>query len=78
MPNMPSMGTTGGQMTMQPVASMPLKAHTAVVFQPGGRHVMLIGLARPLQAGHHVLLTLGLRSGAKVEVDALVADNPPT
>jgi copper(I)-binding protein len=43
---------------------LPIPAHGAVVFEPGGRHLMLIGPHRALKAGDRVPLTLRLADGA--------------
>ena len=46
-----------GMMVMEHVESLPLPRGKAVEFKPGGHHVMLMGLARPLAAGESVPLT---------------------
>lgn len=48
----------GGMMTMRAVDAVELPAGTTVSLAPGGLHVMLFGLAKPLVAGHKVKLTL--------------------
>jgi len=53
-------------------------AGEAVVFEPGGNHVMLEGLAASLERGDRFALTLDLATGEDVVVDVVVADNPPT
>jgi copper(I)-binding protein len=77
MPNMPDMTTPGAEMTMAPVPSVALPKGEPVVFEPGGKHIMLTGLTAPLTAGGHFPLTLALSSGATVDVDVLIGDNPP-
>ena len=77
MPNMPEMDMGDGTTSMQDLATVPLAAQARVRFEPGGKHVMLTGLATELVAGDTVPITLTFRSGATVSVDALVADNPP-
>lgn len=76
MPNMPEM-STGGQMTMVPVDSVPLAAGRPVAFEPGGKHVMLTDLAAPLVAGDTFTVTFTLASGATLPVEVTVSDNPP-
>lgn len=78
MPNMPDMTTPGAEMTMAPLDSVALAAGEAVAFEPGGRHIMLTGLAGQLAAGDHFPLTLVFSSGASLEVDVAVGDNPPS
>lgn len=47
----------GGVNHMHEVESVALPAGKAVHLKPGGHHVMLMGLAKPLEAGETVLLT---------------------
>jgi copper(I)-binding protein len=76
MPNMPEMATDG-QMTMEPIDSVPLAAGLPVSFEPGGKHIMLTGLAAPLVAGDTFSITFTLQSGATLPVTVTVADNAP-
>ena len=48
----------GGMMKMRKVDSVALAPGQAVVMEPGGLHVMLMALRRPLQEGAHFPLTL--------------------
>ncbi|WP_198338947.1 copper chaperone PCu(A)C [Lysobacter capsici] len=52
------MAMQGQMMRMREVAAVPLPRGQAVALAPGGYHVMLIGLKRPLSAGDQVALTL--------------------
>lgn len=52
------MAMQGQMMRMREVAAVPLPRGQAVALAPGGYHVMLIGLKRPLSAGEQVTLTL--------------------
>ncbi|MFZ4721314.1 MAG: copper chaperone PCu(A)C [Ilumatobacteraceae bacterium] len=76
MANMPEMATDG-QMTMAPVDAVELPAGATVAFEPGGKHVMLTGLAAPLVAGATFTITFTLKSGASLPVEVTVADNAP-
>src|ERR1700751_3611466 len=38
----------GGIMRMEAVSALPLKANMATSFGPGGLHIMLVGLKKPL------------------------------
>lgn len=64
-----------GMMHMHAVDSLALPAGKRVELKPGGFHVMLMGLARPLGAGDKVPLTFtvedrhGKRSTLKVEAE---------
>ncbi len=65
----------GGMMHMQAVESVALPAGKAVTLAPGGYHVMLVGLAKPLKAGDKVPLTFvtedakGKRSTTAIEAE---------
>lgn len=62
---------TGGVMRMRPLsAGVALAPGKSVVFQPGGRHLMLVGLARPLVAGQRIAMTLRFERApaARIEV----------
>lgn len=52
------MAMQGQMMRMRQIAALPLPSGQAIALAPGGYHVMLIGLKRPLSAGEHVTLTL--------------------
>lgn len=68
---------SGGMASMEKLASVPVPAGGAVAFQPGGRHLMLMGLKRPLKAGDRFPVTLTFASGAKVTATFLVNVSPP-
>ncbi|MGP0105012.1 copper chaperone PCu(A)C [Rhodoblastus sp.] len=62
-----------GIMKMRAVADgLAVPAHGAAALKPGGYHVMLIGLKKPLTAGEKVVLTLDFAKAGKVEVSAQV------
>lgn len=52
---------------MQPLGELALGVGQSVVFEPGGRHVMLFDLATTLKPGDRIPLTLSLASGKKLE-----------
>ena len=64
-----------GSMGMQMVMSVALPAGETVAFEPGGYHIMLMGLVEPLAAGDIITVTLTLESGSTVTVDAEVRDD---
>lgn len=76
MANMPGMAA-GGSMTMVPIDSVPLAAGATLVFQPGGKHIMLSNLQHPLRTGTHFTATLQFRVHRPVSVDVEVRDSPP-
>lgn len=52
------MAMDGDVMRMRAIAALPLPAGRPVELKPGGHHVMLMDLKRPLSAGEMVPLTL--------------------
>lgn len=52
---------------------LPLPAGETVSLKPGGDHLMLISLVRPLAVGDHVVLTLTFEHAPPAEVSAAVA-----
>ena len=54
----------GGVMRMRQIVSVPVPAHSVAELKPGGDHIMLMGLKRPLKAGDHIMLRLSFQSGA--------------
>ena len=66
--------TDGGVMKMRHVHSVEVPAQGAVSFEPGGLHVMLIGLKEPLVAGGSFPLTLGFQNAGELEVTVEITD----
>jgi copper(I)-binding protein len=64
-----------GSMTTQIVESVPLPAGQPVTFEPGGIHLVLMGLVEPLVAGNVISVTLTLESGNLVTFDAEVRED---
>jgi copper(I)-binding protein len=62
----------GGQSRMRPRERLRIGAGETLRLAPGGLHVMLHGLTRPLTAGEEVPLVLLLEGGASVAVTARV------
>ena len=63
-----------GMMKMRRVERIDLPAGETVTLEPGGLHVMLIGLKRGLNPGDQVDLTLDLDDGGVVRVQAPVRE----
>ncbi|KAA6182699.1 copper chaperone PCu(A)C [Thiohalocapsa marina] len=61
-----------GMMKMRRIAQIDLPAGETVSLQPGGLHVMLIGLRQPLQPGDAVEVTLQLDDGSDLSLRAPV------
>ena len=63
-----------GVMKMRRVHTVEVPARGAVSFEPGGLHVMLIGLKEPLVAGKSFSLTLGFQEAGEIEVMVQITD----
>ena len=61
-----------GQQVMQQVAKIVVKANSEDDLKPGGFHVMLMGLNKPLQNGMSVPITLIFSDGSDLQVNAIV------
>ena len=61
-----------GMMKMGQVKKVDLKSKSHVIFKPGGYHIMLLGLNKPLKEGTSVMLTLKLSNGEEVKIHAPV------
>jgi copper(I)-binding protein len=72
-----TMGTGGGEMTMRPVEFVELPAGVAVEMKPGGHHIMLMDLAKPLAAGTTFKLTLTFEKAGEITIDVPVRDEAP-
>ena len=67
-----------GMMSMNQVAEIPVPAHGAATLEPGGYHIMLIGLTEPLLADDSFELTLEFRSAEPQTIRVpVLASSPP-
>ena len=64
--------------SMQEMGSFPLRGGETLAFEPGGNHLMLENLARPLSVGEQFDVELLFASGRTLRVDVTVGDNPPS
>ena len=72
------MSTAGGVMRMRPITGgLAIGASASVTLSPEGKHLMLIGLKRPLKAGDHVKVVLQFQRAGDVVVDFPVRDAAP-
>lgn len=62
----------GDVMKMRQVDGVDLPAGKAVTLKPGGYHIMLTGLTKPLKEGESFPLTLGFAKGGTKQVDVRV------
>ncbi len=65
---------SGGMMSMAPVPNIPVPANGKVELKPGGFHLMLVGLTRPLKVGDKVQLSLNFEKAGKMPVTAEVKE----
>ena len=66
-----------GSMGMQEIASIPMTAGTPLALVSGGFHIMLMKLAKPLENGTSIAVTLTFESGATTIVDVPVLTEAP-
>src|SRR5580704_11984490 len=64
--------TVGGQSQMRPHEQLVIAPGATVKFEPGGLHVMLMGVTQPVAVGKSVPLVLLLADGTKVQAAAVV------
>ncbi|MFA7241725.1 MAG: copper chaperone PCu(A)C [Sulfuricellaceae bacterium] len=62
----------GGMMKMRPVKDIEIKAGSETALKPGGLHVMLIDLKKPLKEGDNVTLKLTFEDNSSKEIAAPV------
>lgn len=61
-----------GVMKMRPVDDIPVAPGTPTKLEPGGLHIMLFGLEKPLAAGTSFPLTLTFKQAGTITVDVKV------
>jgi len=64
----------GGIMRMEPLSAVVIGSGGSASFEPNGRHVMLVGLKRPLKQGDAFPLFLTFAKAGRVEVQVRVGD----
>ncbi len=64
----------GGVMTMHRMDSIDIEPDTPVVFEPGGLHLMVIGLKRPLKTGDSLPLVLEFAHAGKLTLEVPVGE----
>lgn len=67
----------GEVMKMQQVDSVAVPAGGEATFAPGGNHVMLFGLKKPLVAGESFPLTLVFQNAGAVDVEVKIEQDAP-
>jgi copper(I)-binding protein len=64
----------GDVMQMQQLASVPLQSGAEVTFQPGGLHIMLVGLKNDINMGDEIELTLQFKNYEDIKVSVPVSE----
>ena len=64
----------GGMAKMRRLESVDVGPGETVVFEPGGHHIMLMGLATPLVEGKSYPLTLRFERAGEVEVEVMITE----
>ena len=68
--------TVDNMARMRPLSEVEIAPGATVNIEPGGIHLMLMGLKAPLQAGQSVPLTLEFRAAGKITVELSVESLP--
>ncbi|WP_417516876.1 copper chaperone PCu(A)C [Minwuia sp.] len=63
-----------GRMMMRPVEKIELPAGETVKLEPGGLHLMLMGLKAPLKAGEKKTVTLIFEKAGEVDVELSIEE----
>ena len=69
---------SGDVMQMRQLETVPLDAREYVTFEPGGLHIMLIGLKQDLTAGEEFEITLHFKQHQDISVTVPIQDTPPS
>lgn len=73
-----TMEMTDGVMRMRPIeGGIKLPAHDTVLLEPGGKHIMLIGLKEPLAPGSRFDLTLTFERAGEHSIAGMVLESAP-
>ncbi|MDO8390784.1 MAG: copper chaperone PCu(A)C [Actinomycetota bacterium] len=72
-----TMAMGDGEMVMREVDSIDLPAGVAVELKPGGYHIMLMELAKPLEVGTTLKITLVFENAGSITIDVPVLDEAP-
>ena len=67
----------GDVMRMRQVDAIDIPANKSVALEPGGLHIMLVGLKAPLKEGDRFPMTLTFEKAGEVKVDVVVEGVKP-
>jgi copper(I)-binding protein len=63
---------------MKHVGPLPIPANTRVPLEPGGTHVMLMGVTQPLRDGESIVLNVDFAQAGLRRVRAAITNTPPS
>lgn len=63
-----------GMMSMHPVEAIDVPAGGEAVLEPGGFHIMMVGLTREIKPGEMIVLKLTFAKAGEVDVEAEVRE----
>jgi len=66
------------KVAMRHISNLSIKAHQAIELKPGGYHIMLMGLKKPLSLGTTFNVTLEFENAGLVEVPVTVIEQKPS
>ncbi len=67
-----------GQMKMHHHHSFEIPGGSSLIMEPGGHHIMLMGLVEELTPGESFDLTLNFMNGGKIKTVVEVVESPPS
>ena len=67
-------GTSG----MRPIDTLAVAPKSRLKLEPGGRHVMLIGLSQPLEAGSQIVLNVEFAQAGLKRLRVPIQNQPPS
>lgn len=67
-----AMERENGIMKMRQINRIVIPANSGVELKPGGLHLMLFGIQKPLEAGEKLPMTLNFPDGSMIEFEAVV------
>ena len=65
-----------GKVAMRHIEELVINPHKSVIFKPGGFHVMLMGLKKPLTKGGEFTMSFQLKDGSQITTSVTVKDTP--
>lgn len=74
-PSSDSMASSGVMKVMTEVEQIDIPAGGSVQLKPGGHHIMLLRLAKPISAGETVPVTLTFQKAGTVKVEAVARES---